>query len=568
MPTVPAKKKKNGQKTAASDRLILYPEVRVDICQGDGALTAEQARQLLVWETDEDYAKRMGSDKVKFEEPLLKDEFGRAVVCWNNTKNRPFSESWSRQLSQDILNRNWRFNLETIVISRTGEVTSGQHRLIALVLASQTWEKNKGRWEKNWPTEPVIETLVAFGGSEDASVLRTVDNVRPRTLSDVFYTSPLFRDMKSGDRKECSRMLDAAVDMLFRRTQASERSGQKYQTHSTSMEFLDRHKRLLDCVKHLYEENKERAISVLKLSPGACAAAMYLMAASDTDGDVYRNAQPFPSEKAIDVDWWDKASDFFVALAAKDPALNPVRKALGALVDEETGLGGRATEKFCVLAKAWNLFKADQKLTEEDCSLIYRTDGEGIKHLDEHPDFGGIDLGEKHREPEDEPTPEEVEAAKKKIKDERAAELNRKAEEARAAKANNQSAGQEVFAKWESAKEERPNFIILFRSKTGGAMTYGSDADKAARLAGCKLVKNPTDPAPKVLVPATEVRGVLDKLVGAGQRVAVIGEVLDASGKRAENIEEFGEAPAQEEEEKPTAPRPGGKKPPKAKAGK
>jgi hypothetical protein len=157
-------------------RHVVYPEITVGKHIGPNALTAEQAKTLLLWETEEEYGARRLEDepslqkddpKVTFgERYLLKDSSGQKVTCWNNSNNRPFSESWARAIAQDILNKMWRLNCETVIIGRTGQVLSGQHRLVGLVLAQQMRHgKNKDKWDTLWPDgeDPTLETLIAYG---------------------------------------------------------------------------------------------------------------------------------------------------------------------------------------------------------------------------------------------------------------------------------------------------------------------------------------------------------------------------------------------------------------------
>ncbi len=434
----------------SGEKPIIYPKLGIWYCYlggKEGPINIALAKKILGWESEAEYIQRVTStmtDKekakvnVKFKDYLLVDETGEKVKCWNNDKNRPFAEAHSRKLAQDILNRQWAgpstmagetVNGETIIISMTGRVTSGQHRLVAEVLAHQMWEgKNKNHWLSLWPTPPVIESLVAVGVSDSPKVIQTLDNTKPRTLSDTFYTSEIFQSLAPSEKRECSRMLEKAVEFLWVRSGAGTgtNSFSKYQTHSESRGFLDRHPKLLDCVTHLFGENKERSVSALKLSPGQCAGVLYVMGSSATDGDVYRN-QETPSEEVIDWECWKDACNFWSLLSnSKDPQLDHVRKALGNLVDEDTATGGRIVEKFCVLAKAWNAYRDGISLSEEELALEYVTRDDG-KHLDEWPDFGGIDIGPKHKEPDAAPpTEEEIQKRKEEERQRHFAEMKKK----------------------------------------------------------------------------------------------------------------------------------------------
>ncbi len=459
---------------AVEQREVIYPTVTAEICMGDNAITVDTMKMLLGWESERDYAARMMAENpgLKADDPLCKygdlylltDEEGAKVRCWQNLDNREFDPKHSKGLGQTVVNFQWAgeitipgtvkclmdgkevelpagtVNGSTMVLSRTGRMESGQHSGVGLILAWQMWWKNRKKYpawdehvnDKGELTGPVLETIVITGVSEDPRVTMTVDNCKPRSATDVLYTSELFRNLPVQQRAEYSRMTAAAIKFLWDRT------GTKgYMTNTEVMGFLDRHKRLLKCVEHLFQENQtkrgkdgkvfgSRAISALKISAGQAAALCYLMGASASDGDVYRNGFP-PSEK--DVDWanWDKAKQFW-ALIGRSEQFKPVREALARLVDSSPdddnnqGQGGRAPEKHAIIAKAWDAFVSGSVLDGETVKLNYsdlvydpttkttvkRTDG-GLT-LNELPaDFKGIDLPDKPKAPGTDGSPDGVE---------------------------------------------------------------------------------------------------------------------------------------------------------------
>jgi hypothetical protein len=387
-----------------------------------GPMTCEIMKKLLGWETEAQYTKRMMSanpgaaeESCKFEvksegrttrivDYTLVDANGEKVMCWNNLRNRPLDEATYSKYGQDILNKGWEFNLETFIVSTTGNVVSGQHRGIGFVLACQMWARKDERgkhWREVWPEEPTIDMLVAFGFVENAKTLRTLDNVRPRTEADVFYTSEFFIKQPNAAKKEMSRMLQVATDMLWKRTRAGNDSFTHYQTHSTSVDFVERHKRLLKCVEYLYDANSSegRAISVLKLSAGECSAMMYLMGSSKTDGDTYHKPAEAAdrSEKKCDWTYWDRACEFWTLLAGKSGTMKPVVDALGMIRDPMKGEGGSKDEQHAVIAKAWGQFLTDEGITDIALNYIpeYNSDKTQVvgQTLQDWPEFGGIDKG-------------------------------------------------------------------------------------------------------------------------------------------------------------------------------
>src|SRR5439155_8065934 len=77
---------------------------------------------------------------------------------------------------------------------------------------------------------------------------------RKRSPRDLFATE------NRTNRMEHSRMLDRAVDLLGRRTGAGAYPIPHHK-HSKSLEFIDRHPRLLMCVNLLFHLNRERVIT-------------------------------------------------------------------------------------------------------------------------------------------------------------------------------------------------------------------------------------------------------------------------------------------------------------------
>lgn len=414
-PSAPDSKQSRSGGDSISSLPVIYPHISVNgvaIPEAALKITPDQAKQLLGWETEADYYNRLRETDPRVERSacefgtnfLLVDEEGNKVRCDSNKHNRPLTESWCRALAQDILNRHWRLNLETIIVSRTGQVDSGQHRLIALILASQIWKgKNHSYWLQKWSEEPYILSLVACGGSDDQAIISTLDNVKPRSLADVFFTSDRFSDKRADQKRLGCLMLDSAVKFLWKRTSSSHsESSEKYATTAASIEFLDRHLHLLDHVKYILDINEERAISKLALRPGECAGMLYLMASSESDPDTYLAEDP-KSEKCLD---WENEADakrFWKEVVDDTALLKPLRMALSSLVDPETGEDGRKEEKICVLAKAWDCFVNHRPLSLEEIRPEYRQDAEGRYHMIHPQPFGGIDFGDpRHKDIEDE----------------------------------------------------------------------------------------------------------------------------------------------------------------------
>lgn len=405
-------------------RDVIYPEVIVSEARGDKAMTAQQVRDLLGWEEE--------TDQIKLTECVseLTPLFGKKIRLTNNTANRYVTPSWLLTLKQEHLNRRWRFNGESIVIGETGQVLSGQHRLISFLLAVHEWlfGDEKDHWRKLWPEEPTFESIVVFGVKEDDDTFKTLNCGKPGTLAEVLYRSEYFANMKPDARKIASRMTDQAIKVLWHRTGAGLNAFTPRRTHAEAMDFIARHQRLLKAVKHIMEENQEQSIGKI-VPPGIAAGLMYLMAASSTDPTKYR-ASEHPNEKLLDFKDWDLSEEFWTLISGGSVKMMEIKHAIAGLFDAEDGSGGGTiNERVAIMCKGWNEFNGGA-LTAANLALEYRFDGEGNKYLDECPTVGGIDMGdpedaEKKDAEEDaeesaaEPTPEEIEEATKKAIEDR-----------------------------------------------------------------------------------------------------------------------------------------------------
>lgn len=504
-PAAPAKPAALPKQPSFADRSVVHPTVEARVCDGDGALTEDQAKLLLRWQTRQECFDQLRAKNARLKSPgdiAFEADFtdleGNGVKCWNNCRNRPFDLDHAKELAQVILNRGWAgpttmpgktINGEPAIIGRTGIILSGQHSLIGFILACQDWRRDE-YWRTLWPTPPVLEKLLVFGIDESQDILKTFDNVRARKASDTFYTSDIFQALPPAGRKECSRMLEAALKLLWKRLGCGESKHEHYQTIDASYNLLNRHKRLNECIKHLFETNEDRQISNLRLSAGQCAAAMYLMASSVSDGETYRNdAQP--DERLLNFDRWARAEEFFTLLAS-GADFKPVRDALGKLFVPGEGIGGRVVEKLAVLALAWQKFGVEGvDPTVKDCSLesLYDRDPQGnITGLSNAPTFGGIDRGEKPEPREADVPPEEVEQSKEEIRRAKAAEMVAAASAVREGAIP--TGAQQLRDEWNGLRDAFParpviaKFGALYRS-------YFEDAERIGKALDRQCLKHP-----------------------------------------------------------------------------
>jgi hypothetical protein len=387
-PVVPSKPA--AAEDAGDERLIIYPEPGVIGGFGDNQITVDWAKEMLGWEVVTNDNKASGP------EPLFKDLEGNSIRCRNNVNNRPIYLGQLRTLKQEILTKKWRMNGENIILGKTGLVLNGQHTLIALVLAEQERNAQKGHWQdQEGLTEPLtIDKAVFVGIDEDDDTINTMDTCKPRSLADVIYRSEFFRDKPGKSRLQAAKMTEGAIRILWNRTGVSRDQWAPRRTHSNALDFLSRHQRLLEAVNHIMDTDKEQSISGF-LKPGGPAvavAAMYLMGTSASDGDYYADE---PSEERVDFSNWDTALEFWTVFGGEGETFRDLKQVIRSLADEETGTEGSIMEKMVLLAKAWDSYANNgQEPTTDDLKLSFAYDDHGVRTLEDDDDFGGIDLGE------------------------------------------------------------------------------------------------------------------------------------------------------------------------------
>jgi hypothetical protein len=542
-----------GKQAGNGNRPIRWPDLlvnKVKITDVDLVIDEKRAKGILGWETETEYGERlkasdpkMRAAKLSYGEEYLLELDGEKVRCANNARNRPFDETHSRKLGQDILAGHWRFNCETIIVSKHGDVDSGQHRLIALVIACAEWRKNPHGYPA-WPdSPPTIRSLIVFGADDSPETLRTLDNVKPRSLMDVFYTSPLFAKLGMAERKECSRMMDFAVDLLWRRLDVGATGGNRYQTHSASIEFADAHPTLKKAIRHVFDCNSSesgRGISSLKVSAGHLAALVYLMSCSGSDAETYHAACPKQEKGLLEFSLWEKAESFASKLAAVerveddegqfirfDGVFAPVADALAALVDTDEAGKGRTIEKLAVIAKAWHAWNENGEVTADnlDISENYQQTDSGWRFVDE-PTIGGIDKGSGAAGADGKGQDKaEVERRKEEARQAKIAALDVKArakadKATSAADAGAAKVAATLTAQFAAMRAQAPGHIIIVRSQMGNHAAWMDDATPVAEAAGVTVQTQPASGLPVVFFAAKDFEVVVGKLIASGRQVA------------------------------------------------
>ena len=374
-----SKKTRKSNKPAKAGK-VLYPEYKVELCIGEKGLTHTKAKKLLGWLED--------GENVKFGgEALLTDDNGHKVRCTNNVINRPLYFSHVLTLVQDILTGKWKFNFDgPIIISKTGKVLNGQHTLVAIIIANQIWEKML-EYKAYHKTPPTIDKMLCYGLEETDEVVNTMDTCKPRSLTDVIYRSKFFAKMNSADRLAVSRACDYSIRILWDRTGAKHDAHTPRRTHSEALDFIDRHPKLLDCVKFVVDEGKGLA---KYLSQGYLSGLLYLFASCESDQEAYAKEHPY-NESALNFDHWDSACDFLSMLSGGAAETQAVSTVIGDIEEEHGGIS--FLSRCAILVNSFTTFLTGKEIMEKSIKPKYHRDSDDIVTLIDNPTVGGIDLG-------------------------------------------------------------------------------------------------------------------------------------------------------------------------------
>ncbi len=409
---------------------ILYPEYEVRLFHSDkgrmqqwtkdkkakpNPIDSTVAETLLGWTTEDVAEQSYGDDY------LLIDNNNQKIRCLHNLSNRPFYGHLAEAWKLEILRKKWKLNGETIIIDKYGNVISGQHRLVGLILAIQEWyldqkkPTDKQVWSHFWTEPPCIDALVVFGIEGDDETVNTTDTGKPRTFADVIYRSEYFDGIPNSAKKVMSVTADWAVKLVWDRTAQKQVSYCPKRSHSESTDFIARHERLLKAVRFIYDCNKSK----LKdngnykglITLGYAAGLLYLMGIGKS---VYEKYEAYKSEGGLDFADWGKAEFFWKDLATNGKVTEVLREALLRLPSNLGGSYGRDL-RCGIIIKAWNLWIEEEKITKDGIEMDTYENTIGITCLGESPKIGGIDLdyAPPAKKVKEEPAKEEVTPKKK-----------------------------------------------------------------------------------------------------------------------------------------------------------
>ncbi len=412
-------------------RKVAHKETRTELYQGKNALTAEQARELLGWE-EERGKQKFGAHY------LLKDLRGTKVRCTRNLINRPLYTSKVESLRQEILHRRWRFNGEPIIVGCSDLLLNGQHQCVALITAVQEWEANREHWSLFWPTEPMIEKVIVYGVPEDDDTANTMDTCKSRDLIDVIYRCHYFGPLEHGQCAALSRVLGYAVRLLWDRTGQKLDAYAPEMNHSEAIDHINRHPRLIQAAKHIWEENGEHGIAHY-ISPGYAAGLLYLQAACRSDRERYTAAQS-PNEELLDAGLWDQACDYWTELAKGAEGMKAVRDAFNLTGQYYGGIKEiPQADRRALLVLAWlSYLDGKGQVKPTDLKLEYDVNEEdGSRRLvGDPPIVGGIDVGSADAIDEevvraDDPDEKEIKARAKSLRKRKEKQVTAKSKDRR-----------------------------------------------------------------------------------------------------------------------------------------
>lgn len=372
---------------------VVYDHLEAQIHAEGGThppIDAEKAKAILGWKEE-----GKGGSNVKYgkSETLLtyKDQDGKVVKvrCDNNRKNRPLYNNNVMAIKQEILRGRWQMNGEPIIIGRHGTVLNGQHQLSALILATIEWQADKEAYP-HWTSPPTICKCVNVGISEAIEVINTMDTCKPRSLADVIFLSPYFADFDKDRRRKAAAYTDRAVKFLWDRIGENADGQVGSRNHSESVDFIERHRRVLECVEFIMDEGYDELEANQQIvPPGMLAGLLYLFGAAKTNPKDYFNHE---SLVETNINWskWDTAEEFIVKLIHSGEEFYTLRQIRAKLIEQQEDYTNVRRD---ILVKAWNLYLAGEKITQANIKLRYETGEDGIPVLAEHPIVGGVDIG-------------------------------------------------------------------------------------------------------------------------------------------------------------------------------
>lgn len=387
-PTLPEKK-------APKVPEVLYPNLEIALFVADKslvpsgvishALDVEAAKALLGWTVPEGEGKFLDYDFINTKSETIK--------CSRLTMQRPFKRQKALGYAHEILEGNFQFNGEPILVGNQGALLDGMHRLSALVFANELWEENPTKYFR-WTKAPTIDVVVIAGIPEEVKRVNTINTGMSRTTGDSLYAANVFKHSDKKLKKKICNSAGHAISMLWFRTGANVNAFSSKRTHAESLDFLQRHPKLADYLEKTFEWDRADGTHKI-LSPGYSAAFLYLMAVTATEntkeGEGYHDTV-LPTEALLDFRFEQEALNYWKALYHREDWVQPVTDLCNDLILE----GRPLEEKIAAIILGWRslLSSHDGYVNPEEVTLEsvgYTVNGEGVRKLSRAVFVGGID---------------------------------------------------------------------------------------------------------------------------------------------------------------------------------
>ena len=349
--------------------------------QDKNPLTVEEAKALIGWQVadDKDY--------------IFRDLDGNKIKLENNPDNRPFRMVLAKRYANEMIRGKWDgLNGETIIFDWFGFCQSGQHRLVAFILADQMREQGL---KTVWSKEASLECLIVLG--TDPSSADTLDMGQKRSLGDVLFRRVDFSGKSKSEQKKLTNILSHTIRMVWLRTGGKKISDAPHFPHSEALDFFEEHPRLYDAVQFIYDleggRGSEGGRISKRISPGYAAAMLYLAGMSTTDPAKYA----VEGTDAMDDKLWERAEDFWTLFAsgANLPEGSPILVLRELLVNIDAQSGAGRDDVVGATIKAMNMWFDDTKATTKATAvrLKKRKNDEGKYVIaEDEPRLGGIDF--------------------------------------------------------------------------------------------------------------------------------------------------------------------------------
>lgn len=387
---------------AKSLRKVVFDKVSMKMYMGDKALTVEEAKKLIGWQSEKDSPKAFGDD-FKF-----KDKEGTKIRLDNCETNRPFRKGLALTYANDILRNKWAFNGETIVFDVRNNCQSGQHRLCGFIMAEQIRKASPKIWA-DYGSRGVltIECIVIHGISDEDAVVDTLDIGQKRSLGDVIFRNRRFDEYDENEQKVLANVLGNAVRVVWLCIGGQTVTSAPKLLHSVALDLVEEHPRLLECVEHIFSEDggADKLIRS-SISLGNAAGLMYLMAASKTKTAKYDE----DGASALDSSLWEKAETFWKSLAQGGDDIkkgHPIFTLKAFLTGQSASGGYERDEILAAVKLAWVAYIEDKKLAGvADLKPGHVTDKKTGKKVLLMPYMGGLDVKREMPEPPSKPVKE------------------------------------------------------------------------------------------------------------------------------------------------------------------